>query len=237
MDIDFPIKKRIKFFQFDELPSLKIEGIMLCTEGDSLEIVSSACQVRTYSLLKNWFVKVNNYPVSKLNGTIKIPPKHEGVDLLFDGASVPVPWLFSAVTFGIARPMGVMMTASVLHDFAYQHGYLLIKPDNSKVNEFQKVTLDRFEADDLFRDVMIDVTAMPKISYLGWMVLRLGWFYIDYAGKKKGPRKPYLEILPLIAGLVSSISLLFLAPKWLIALLIFIYFMVWFRLNKTYKSS
>ncbi len=36
----------------------------------------------------------------------------------FDGASVPRPWLVTAVGGGILRPLGVMLIASIIHDFA-----------------------------------------------------------------------------------------------------------------------
>jgi hypothetical protein len=212
---------------------LKVECIDLYSDSESLEKISAACQPRSFSLFEDWLVQAKNYPLEKLNGTIKIPTELNGEKLFFDGASVPIPWLFSAVTFGLARPMGVMLASSVIHDFAYQHGYIFIKKDTSE--SFEKVPFERFEADDLFKDVMIDVTDMPKISYLGWMVLRLGWFYIDYAGKKRGPRKPYIEVLPLVAGLLSSISLLLLSPKWLIGLIIFAYLIFWFRISSLYS--
>ena len=201
----------------------------LSSNHSSLRKIQAACQRRMYSLLEDWTVDVNSYHIEKLNGQILIPAFHEGVKQIFDGASVPIPWLFSAATFGIARPMGVMLTASIIHDFAYDHGYILIK--KSSEQKHRKIYIDRHEADALFRDLMIDVTHMPKTSYLGWMVLRMGWFCVDYAGNKRGGVKPYFEVLPLIFLVIGFISFLFITPKPLLAILAACYLAAWFRIS------
>ncbi len=223
------MKPLIKKFFFDHAPALKVECMSLSTSHSSTRKIKAACQRRMYSLLEDWTVDVNAYSTDKLNGQILIPAVHQGVKQIFDGASVPIPWLFSAVTFGIARPMGVMLTASIIHDFAYDHGYLLVKKQDEEV--YTETYLERHEADALFRDLMIDVTHMPKTSYLGWMVLRMGWFCVDYAGKKRGGVKPYFEILPLITLVISFIGFLFLTPKILLAILMASYLAIWFRIS------
>lgn len=214
-----------KCFHFENIASLKVECIELHTDQDLRRTVHAAGQSREYSLIEDWLLNVQNYRVEKLNGVIKIPKGNDGKQLIFDGASIPMPWIFSAITFGIARPMGVMMTPSIIHDFAYEHGYLFIKSKDH--NNFEKVELERHEADDLFCDLMTEITNMPNTSRLGWMVLRTGWFFVDYAGKKRGGRKPHVEIAPLIFGLCAVALFILFAPKFLILLSLAVYAAFW----------
>jgi len=199
--------------EFDELPLLELKSVSSSKSATFFERIALASKRRFFSLQKNW--EVDLYDISyqaDLNGKLTIPKVVDEKPLVFDGASIPMPWLVSLITIGILRPLGVMLTASIIHDFAYRHGYLLI----SKGGEApKKIKVERHIADLLFKDIISTVNRMPRIGYIGWFFIRVGWGFVKYNNRHFGGTPPVKEIiiflilLSLVALLISTFPLMF----------------------------
>ena len=107
------------------------------------------------------------------------------------------------LTFGILRPLGVMLTASVVHDFAFEYGVLVIR-DASGTDTPQPV--ERDVADLLFRDIISTVNRMPITAYVAWIFVRLGWFGIKYNGQPRGGAFPLIPVAIALAVLALVIG-------------------------------
>ena len=85
---------------FEELPAL--EPKLLVTRSANLLVRWwKARRRRRFRLLKQWSVEIvcqnDRHRLKKLEGTIVIPASN---DYLYDGASVPLPWIVTCATFG-----------------------------------------------------------------------------------------------------------------------------------------
>ena len=197
--------------KFNNLPSLR--PVLLKTQFDSfIERLKGASKRRYFHLERNWNVTVDGIDYDKnLNGTIIVPKTHDNVETRIDGASVPLPWVVSFLGFGILRPLGILLTASIIHDFAFEYGALLHR-DASGTEKLQPV--ERDVADRLFRDMISTVNRMPVVAYIAWVVVRLGWFFVKYNGQPRGGAFPYipllvsLTVLLLFAGLIQLFGLI-----------------------------
>ena len=83
----------------------------------------------------------------------------------FDGASVPK---FLA-TF--LSPVGVLLMGGLVHDYAYK--YACLKTVGKKALNSD---LDQKGADELFRDICIEVNGFKVLNYLAYWSLRLAGF-------------------------------------------------------------
>lgn len=185
------------FVKFVNLPSLR--PILLNTQfNDIFKRFQGASKRRYFHLEQDWSVNVDNIQYDQnLNGTIVVPKTYQNVKTRVDGASVPLPWFVSFLSFGILRPLGIMLTASIVHDFAYEHGGLLYREADS-TEKFQPV--ERDAADQLFRDMISTVNRMPLAALVAWIVVRLGWFFVKYNGQPRGGAFP---IVPLIISILA----------------------------------
>lgn len=197
--------------KFNNLPSLR--PVLLKTQFDSfIERLKGASKRRYFHLERNWNVTVDGIDYDKnLNGTIIVPKTHDNADTRIDGASVPRPWVVSCLSFGILRPLGILLTASIVHDFAFEYGALLHR-DASGTEKLQPI--ERDVSDRLFRDMISTVNRMPMVAYIAWVVVRLGWFFVKYNGQPRGGALPYipllisLTVLLLLAGLIQLFGLI-----------------------------
>ncbi len=171
---------------------------------------------RHFTLERDWEIAISGITFNpRLNGTVTIPARvncnnasdERGELVLFDGASVPMPWLVSCLSLGILRPLGVMLTASIVHDFAFQFGYLLITQSGEE--RATKVPIAREVADRLFREIIITVNKLPIVGWVAWLAVRLGWFgLVRYKGKRFGGRAPLLELV--FTTLLFTLPLLYI---------------------------
>lgn len=163
--------------EFDGLPSLRPQ-LLTTTASNPLERFNEASQRRVFKLEKDWSIKIDNAKYDEdLNGEIVIPQKYNDSETTTDGASVPLPWLVGFASVGILRPLGVMLSGAVVHDFAYKHGGLLYKKEDG-TTEFKAIRRDN--ADNLFRDIIDSVNKLPITSKTAWLAVRLGFFAVDY---------------------------------------------------------
>lgn len=197
--------------QFNQLPSV-IPQLLKTQFSSVVERFKGAIKRRWFHLESDWSITVNGFQYDpNLNGTIIIPETYQNVKTRIDGASVPLPSVVSFLTFGILRFLGVMLTASVVHDFVFKYGVLVIR-DASGTDTPQPVARD--VADLLFRDIISTVNRMPITAYVAWIFVRLGWWFgIKYNGQPRGDAFPLipvaiaLVVLALVIGAIQQLGL------------------------------
>ena len=134
-------------------------------------------------------------------------------DNIFDGASIPFPWLVSYLSFGVLRPLGILLSASVVHDFAFQFGYLpVIKNGKSK-----NVPVQRHDADELLRLVTQTLNGSNVFSRIAWHAVRLGWWGIKYAGQRFTGKPPIYSTVLAVLSISAAGGLGIIVRKTLLA--------------------
>jgi len=183
--------------------------------GGLLESIRGASAKRYFRLENDWEIQIEapdgRYP-QETGGTIVVPKvvvpdlHANGVvpsghsETRLDGASVPFPWLVSFLSFGVLRPLGVLLIASIVHDFAFEHGGLVYRHDSGQL-EFRK--MQRHVADQLFYDMIRTVNKMPVTALLAWAAVRLGWFWVKYGGQRFGEEFPLIAVIFLLILLLA----------------------------------
>lgn len=194
--------------QFHQLPSL-IPQLLKTQVNSVIERFKGASKRRWFHLERDWSITVSDIQYDpNLNGTIIVRETYRKVKTRVDGASVPLPWVVSFLTFGILRPLGILLIASVVHDFAFEYGVLVVR-DASGAETEQPV--ERDVADLLFRDIISTVNRMPVTAFVAWIFVRLGWFGVKYNGQLGGGAFPLipLAIALMALALVIGVILLF----------------------------
>lgn len=191
-------------FDFDDIPPIHLTTIQWTGEDPPTwwQRIALATKRRLFNLNNDWRITLEDITYApKLNGGVIIPCCDEAGDKIeFDGASVPLPWLVSLLTIGVLRPLGVMLVASLVHDYAYMYGRLR-KEDGSFV------PIERDIADRLFKDIIATVQGLPFIGYIAWFFVRIGWPFIKYNHKPQGGKAPIFEYLILILALLLFVSM------------------------------
>ena len=185
-----------------------------------------AGQRRTFTLTKNFYIEVEGEALPPaLAGRIVIPPvattahdenskelsdnseelkpSGEAETNVFDGASIPLPWLVSYLSFGVLRPLGILLSASVVHDFAFQFGYLPIVKDGKR----KHIPIQRHDADELLRLITQTLNGSTFFSRLAWHAVRLGWWGIKYAGQRFTGEPPIRSSILAVASVVGAYAL------------------------------
>ncbi|MFO7630288.1 MAG: hypothetical protein R6W06_12390 [Prochlorococcaceae cyanobacterium] len=114
-----------------------------------------AAAIRTFTLQQHWTVELQVDPADfdgrDFSGRIVIPICYAGKHTILDGASVPLPWLVSFLSF------------------AFQHGVLPYRregfPDPAAVE------IERHHADLLFARMITEVNGMPLVGSVGWLAV------------------------------------------------------------------
>lgn len=207
---------------FNGMPAIELETLIAREDASAIERFSIATKRRRFTLKEDWEIELSEIEyVNELNGTIVLPKDNSDSNPnVFDGASVPVPWLVSLLTIGVLRPLGVMLIGSILHDYAYSHGSLLIKKNGIPT----EVKLERHHADRLFRDIIGTVNSLPFVGYIAWLAVRIGWLWVPYNQTFRTGRKPYYEYLFVIA----LVFILFLVGNFLGFDLLLYVFVGWY---------
>ncbi|MEO0436207.1 MAG: DUF1353 domain-containing protein [Pseudomonadota bacterium] len=189
---DFKITLRI--------PRIIFKSFTTDPHASWLQQISLATKKREFFLIEDWSVLIDakNYP--DLSGTIVIPNKTQGKRFAFDGASIPVPWLVSLLTIGVLRPLGMLLVASIIHDYAFRYGYLM----RSKATEAAvPIPVRRDEADSLFRDIISTVNGNRLVGFVAWYAVRLGyWFWVPFNGESG--KKPVGVLASFIVFLLAA---------------------------------
>ena len=130
-----------------------------------------------------WLLGTRNWVILKdfkytMNGTNYVIPK----GFSFDGASIPK---FLRTFFS---PVGVLLIGGLVHDYMYK--YAACKPADKKG---QLLLVDQKRADEIFRDINIEVNGFYFMNYLAYWSLRLGGFVAWNGHRKRNNKIPELK--------------------------------------------
>ena len=148
-------------FSYDELPHLQPIPIKTKGKGFWKGIIMWLLGTRNWVILKDF-----KYT---MNGTNYVIPK----GFSFDGASIPK---FLRTFFS---PVGVLLIGGLVHDYMYK--YAACKPADKKG---KLLLVDQKRADEIFRDINIEVNGFYFMNYLAYWSLRLGGF-VAWNGHRK----------------------------------------------------
>lgn len=180
-----------------KLPRIIFKSIITEPKAGLIRQLAIATMRRYFYLTEDWKLKLSSIRYRELDGEIIIPQKVDGQLFKFDGASIPLPWLVSLLTIGILRPLGVLLIASIVHDFAFRHGYLQVQKQDGTI---ENVPVERGVADRLFKDIITVVNGNSIVGFLGWYFVRLGfWFRVPYNGEQWGGKK----LIPVLISFIS----------------------------------
>ena len=154
-------KPKCYTFAYTSMPDLKPLPIKTKGKGFFKAIVMWLLGTRNWELT-NDFTYV-------LNGNKYVIP----AGFKFDGASIPK---FLRTFFS---PVGVLLLGGLVHDYAYKYETLLRE---NKRDTLGKISQKR--ADEIFRDININVNGFYLMNYLAYWSLRLGGF-VAWNGHRK----------------------------------------------------
>ena len=154
-------KPKCYTFAYTSMPDLRPLPIKTKGKGFFKAIVMWLLGTRNWELI-NDFTYV-------LNGNKYVIP----AGFKFDGASIPK---FLRTFFS---PVGVLLIGGLVHDYAYKYETLLRE---NKRDTLGKISQKR--ADEIFRDININVNGFYLMNYLAYWSLRLGGF-VAWNGHRK----------------------------------------------------
>ena len=157
----FNKKKTNLKFSYEELPHLQPVRIPTKGKGFWKGILLWLMSTRNWVLIKDWKYKMNDV-------TYVIPAGFQ-----FDGASIPK---FLRTFFS---PVGVLLIGGLVHDYMYK--YTACKPVSKKA---PLLVVNQKRADQIFRDINIEVNGFYFMNYLAYWSLRLGGF-VAWNGHRK----------------------------------------------------
>ena len=217
------------------MPKISLTSIEFQPSANWLQRLAIATRKRHFTLAEDWqvaFCRIKS--TDRLNGFVTIPREYQNEELEYDGASVPLPWLISFLSIGTLRPLGVMLIPSIVHDFAFQFGVLLVAETPDATPE--PIKIERHEADDLFYDMIRTLNGDILTATLAHLAVRLGWPFVRYSGKLRGGKPPiaaYLAVIfvLILAAAVSGVLIVSLgwveAIAWIAGALLGSYFLAW----------
>ena len=117
-----------------------------------------------FKMILMWILGTRHWEIAKdfeyeLNGTKYIIPS----GFKFDGASIP------KFLHTFLSPVGVLLLGGLVHDYAYK--YAALQPKKGAL-----LLLDQKKADEIFRDINIEINGFYFMNYLAYWSLRLGGF-------------------------------------------------------------
>ena len=154
-------KKSNLKFSYDELPHLQPVKISTKGKGFWKGIIMWLTSTRNWTITKDWKYKIN--------GNEYVIPK----GFQFDGASIPK---FLRTFFS---PVGVLLIGGLVHDYMYKYSAL-----KSVQAKGALLLVDQKKADQIFRDINIEVNGFYFMNYLAYWSLRIGGF-VAWNGHRK----------------------------------------------------
>ena len=153
-------KPKLKF-NYKGMPHIKPLPIKTKGKGFWKAIVMWLLSTRNWELTQDW--KYN------IDGTEYVIPK----GFTFNGASIPK---FLRTFFS---PVGVLLIGGLVHDYMYK--YAACKPSTEGA---PLMLVDQKRADQIFRDINIEVNGFYSMNYLSYWSLRIGGF-VAWNGHRK----------------------------------------------------
>ena len=154
-------KKSNLKFSYDELPHLQPVKISTKGKGFWKGIVMWLTSTRNWTITKDWKYKID--------GNEYVIPK----GFQFDGASIPK---FMRTFFS---PVGVLLIGGLVHDYMYKYSALKSVQANGAL-----LLVNQKKADQIFRDINIEVNGFYFMNYLAYWSLRIGGF-VAWNGHRK----------------------------------------------------
>jgi hypothetical protein len=156
-------KKQAKCYTFayKEMPQLQPVPIKTKGKGFLKAIIMWLLSTRNWELTKDWKYKID--------GNEYVIPK----GFQFDGASIPK---FLRTFFS---PVGVLLIGGLVHDYMYKYSAL-----KSVQAKGALLLVDQKKADQIFRDINIEVNGFYFMNYLAYWSLRIGGF-VAWNGHRK----------------------------------------------------
>jgi len=152
-------KSNLKF-EYDKLPTLIPLKIETKGKGFWKGIIMWLLSTRNWQLTKDFTYKID--------GKEYIIP----AGFQFDGASIPK---FLRTFFS---PVGVLLVGGLVHDYAYKYACL------KRTGKGALLVLDQKRADQIFRDINIEVNGFYFMNYLAYWSLRIGG-WVGWNGHRK----------------------------------------------------
>jgi hypothetical protein len=161
---DKKIQTRIGF-KYKDYPILK--PIKIKTKGKGF-----------WKMLTMWLFGVRHWEIAKdfeyeLRGETYVIPK----GFQFDGASIP------KFLHTFLSPVGVLLIGGLVHDYAYKYATLL---KANKKDTFG--VINQKKADQIFRDINIEINGFYLMNMLAFWSLRLGGFMAWNKHRKVGAK-------------------------------------------------
>ena len=163
-------KKSNLTFHADEMPELKPVPIKTKGKGFWKGILLWLLGVRHWELAEDY-----NY---KLNDKEFVIP----AGFTFDGASIP------KFLHPFFSPVGVLLMGGLVHDYAYKYETLLMKNKKDTLG-----VISQKRADEIFRDININVNGFYLMNYLAYWSLRIGGFVAWNGHRKRNNKIPELK--------------------------------------------
>ena len=163
-------KKSNLTFHADEMPELKPVPIKTKGKGFWKGIVMWLLTTRNWETTKDWKYRID--------GNEYIIP----AGFVFDGASIPK---FLRTFFS---PVGVLLVGGLVHDYAYKYQTLLCKNKKDTMG-----IISQARADQIFRDININVNGFYVMNYLSYYSLRIGGFVAWNGHRKRNSKIPGIK--------------------------------------------
>ena len=117
-----------------------------------------------FKMILMWILGTRHWEIAEdfeyeLNGKKYVIPS----GFKFDGASIP------KFLHTFLSPVGVLLLGGLVHDYAYK--YAALQPKKGEL-----LLLDQKKADEIFRDINIEINGFYFMNYLAYWSLRLGGF-------------------------------------------------------------
>jgi hypothetical protein len=111
-----------------------------------------------FSYTPEWKVVMNFWIILPDYQAILIP-----AGFVFDGASIP------KIFRGLLSPVGVLLVAAMVHDYAYQHHYIMFGEHGPPI---KKKYMSKAEADSLFLEIADYTNGLPWLNRIAYLAVR-----------------------------------------------------------------
>ena len=140
-------------FKYSQFPTMR--PIPIKTKGKGF-----------FTMIKMWLLGTRHWEIAndfeyEVNGEKFIIP----AGFKFDGASIP------KFLHPFLSPVGVLLIGGLVHDYAYKYETLLKKNRKDTMG-----VITQKKADEIFRDINIEINGFYLMNYLAYWSLRLGGF-------------------------------------------------------------
>ena len=140
-------------FKYSQFPTMR--PIPIKTKGKGF-----------FTMIKMWLLGTRHWEIAndfqyELNGNKFVIP----AGFKFDGASIP------KFLHPFLSPVGVLLIGGLVHDYAYKYETLLKKNRKDTMG-----VITQKKADEIFRDINIEINGFYLMNYLAYWSLRLGGF-------------------------------------------------------------